>query len=137
MRIKKAHKVTRTTKNRINELKKKHPDALKENIYFPKFADYLKEEEEKIVKKENVVTFIFQDNIYPDNKGNVYTPEEFFKKFKFSNFHPETHQQGNGLTIENDLDIGGVVMIPDIYEFINDDPEGLYSQYIAIFENSK
>jgi hypothetical protein len=137
MRIKKAHKVTRTTKNRINELKKKHPDALKENIYFPKFADYLKEQEEKIVKKENVVTFIFQDNIYPDNKGNVYTPEEFFKKFKFSNFHPETHQQGNGLTIENDLDIDGVVMIPDIYEFINDDPEGLYSQYIAIFENSK
>lgn len=136
--IKKAHKVKFVSKAYVNKLKSQYPHALKENKYFPNFAKYLKEE--KIVKNENVVSYVFYQGVIPDTKGNMFVWQDFDTKVikNSKKMYLDSHQQGVCVTFITNKEIETpVVHVPDTDEFILDDPEGLFSRFLNLLEECK
>jgi hypothetical protein len=125
-----------TNKKRIKELKAKYPNALKENKYFKRFADYLQEQE--MIKSKNVITFVFHQCTVPTAK-EIMPWEDFEKKVikKSNKMYVDSNQFGIGITFHTDKDLNGVVRVPFTDEFMVDDPEGLYSQFLMLVDECK
>ena len=134
--IVRAHKVKFTTKKYVNELKKKYPQAVQENKYFKRFADFLQEQE--MVKPKNVITFVFHQCTIPTNK-NILPWDEYEKKVikKSDKMYIDSNQFGVGVVFHTERDLNGVIRVPFTDEFVAEDPDGLYSQFLMLVDECK
>lgn len=134
--IVRAHKVRFTTKSFVNSLKKKYPSAVQENKHFPKFADYLREQE--VIKSKNVITFVFHQGLIPTGKEMIEWTD-FEKKVikKSTKMYLDSNQYGIGVVFNTDKELNGVIRVPFTDEFIVKDPEGLYSQFLNLLDECK
>ena len=134
--IVKAHKVRFTNKGYVNSLKKKYPNVLKENKYFKRFADFLQEQE--MVKSKNVITFVFHQGLIPNDK-EIMTWEDFEKRVikNSSKMYVDSNQYGIGVVFHTDKELSGVIRVPFTDEFMLEDPDGLYSQFINLIDECK
>ncbi len=127
LKIKRAHKVKMINQSRVDELKAKHPEALKENVYFktPKFKQFLREEKEE--QMNNAITFVFYDGEVPF-RGQGISFDEYPLK---ANMHIGYSQHGPEITITGTTETM-TVMVPSTYDMVTNDPEGIYTLWKSL-----
>lgn len=111
--------------------------AVTEGKYFPKvpsgFKSFLLEEQQN---DKDVITFTFKDgNIPIDDK--LIDFDEFNEMIKSNdNIHFDTSYNGPTYTFTTEGDTK-FVMVPSTLEFMEEDPEGLYSQFKSLLKKNK
>lgn len=92
------------------------------------FNKFLKEE--KLIK-DYVICFTFNQGLLPDKNGKIINWKQFENKYcNEKTLYFEGNNQGVTLVFHSKKNIKNINNhIPDIEEFINKNPEGLYSQF--------
>ena len=85
-------------------------------------------------KLKDCCTYIFVDGIIVigENKFKSFEEVEIINNDRIS---IEPCQLGPMVCIYNNKDINTYHSVPDTMEFINKDPEGIYSKYLALIKN--
>ncbi len=136
LKIVKVHYVQTTKYSELKRISDSR-GAVTEGKYFPKvpsgFKSFLLEEQKN---DKDVITFTFKDgNIPIDDK--LIDFDEFNEMIKSNdNIHFDTSYNGPTYTFTTEGDTK-FVMVPSTLEFIEDDPEGLYSQFKSLLKKNK
>lgn len=148
--VRRAHKISVVSRKRINDLKAKHPSAVVENKYFKRynkafteakgFKKFAERNWEKLTEgKKHLITYIFYDLKIPISKDvDALEFEDFQKEYdNDKTIIVEPSQKGAAVTFVVDADVHGSIHVPSIDEFMAKDPEGLFSQYLTLFDLAK
>jgi hypothetical protein len=148
--VRRAHRVGLVSRKRIGELKAKHPSAFVENKYFKRynkafteakgFKSFANRNWDKLTEgKKHLITYIFYDLKIPISKDvDPIEYEDFQKEYdNDKTIIVEPAQMGAAVTFVVDADVHGSVHVPSIDEFMAKDPEGLFSQYLTLFDKAK
>lgn len=133
LKIRRAHKVKLVPRSYISELRGRHPDVLTEGKYFERYNGLLTEELSRV---RNAITYTFYEGLIPDPKNDkkLLDFEEWEEKYGSDNLVISPSQNGPMLTVYTKADVHGFIRVPYVDEFIHEDPEGLYSQFMALVE---
>jgi hypothetical protein len=138
LHIKKAHKVIMTNKNHVKNLAEKYnidyKNHVKENLYYTGYKNLVKEEKNN---SENLITYIFYDGNCIDINKKIIDFEKFMEIYgNYKNIIVSYGQLGPEVNIITSADILGSVHIPCTSEFIINNPENLFDQYMTILTNA-
>jgi len=137
LHIKKAHKVIMTNKKHIKDLAKKYnvdiKESIQDNLYLTGYRNLLTEEKQP----NNLITYIFYDGNCIDHNKNIIAFEDFMELYKSNkNIIVSYGQLGPEVNIKTSSNVIGSVHIPYTSEFVLDDPEDLFDQYMTILTNA-
>lgn len=136
LKIVKVHYVQTTKYSELKRISDSR-GAVTEGKYFPKvpsgFKSFLLEEQKN---DKDVITFTFKDGNIPIDDELV-DFDEFNEMIKSNdNIHFDTSYNGPTYTFTTEGDTK-FVMVPSTLEFIEEDPEGLYSQFKSLLKKNK
>lgn len=88
--------------------------------------------EQKIRKPKDKIRWVFYDGdiIIPNKRNEI--KFESSVKIRSNDVEILPNQYGVAIEMTNNIGLNGTISIPNVYEFINKDPEGLFSQYKSL-----
>ncbi len=140
LKIVKAYKVKLTDSEYIKKLRKKHPKALTEDKHFGHLSKFKKMylKERKRMGSRYAINYIFQEGYVPIGKKKAVDFTKFEKMIAENDrIFISYGQTGPVVTIKTNKKIVPIVDVPRTFEFMEYDPDGLFSQWLSLLKESK